>query len=67
MNQEPQVLQRAMPHSIEVSRNARGEYSYSAKVYFDLDQLERTYETLEAISDWFIIAFLPPASEAKTP
>ena len=49
----PQVLQRTMPHSLEVSMNAKGEHSYSAKTYFDLDQLEEAERTLQSIDTWF--------------
>ncbi len=41
------------PHSIEVSRNAKGEYSFSVKMYFEdhratdaLDYLEKIYQQL---------------------
>jgi hypothetical protein len=34
-----QVLSETSPHSIELSRNAKGDYSWSIKIYFaDMDE-----------------------------
>ena len=39
--------------SIEVSKNAKGEYSYTIKVYFTDDPKEAE-ERIEKIHQWFV-------------
>jgi hypothetical protein len=35
------TLDRTCPNSVELSRNAKGEYSYSIKLYFDGTDTDR--------------------------
>ena len=49
-------LQRETRSSIEIDQNAKGDYSYKAKVYFDdVDPTARVaaQEKLHAIDAWF--------------
>lgn len=38
-----QTLRRELPHSIELSRNAKGEYSWSIKVYFEGSTIDQEW------------------------
>lgn len=39
----------AQPHSIEVNRNSRGEYSYSVKIYYGENGAVDAVDSLKAI------------------
>ena len=61
---EPAAIVREKPHSLEVHRDAKGVYSWTAKVYFDLDDFatEDSAPTslLEDIDADMRKRFLPP-------
>lgn len=53
--QSVQVSEGEQPHSIEVNRNAKQEYSYSVKVYYAddcasgaVDRIKKIYAELDA-------------------
>ena len=51
-------LRRDQPHSIELTRNAKGEYSYQIKLYFESPDIAPT-TYLKALDAWLRDNFLP--------
>ena len=49
------------PHSIEVGRNSKGEYSFVAQVYFD--RLDSAKRRIEAVDRWIKEFFLKGAAK----
>ena len=46
---EEQIIKRDLPHSGEIKRSAKGEYSWNLKMYFETDQADAVLDTLKAI------------------
>jgi hypothetical protein len=46
-----QYIQNLEPHSVEISRNAKGEFSFSVKIYGsdENDAMERAYKIAEEL------------------
>ena len=54
-------LRRELPHSIELTRNARAEYQWSIKLYFEATETgAATCFQLGLIDGWLRERFLPP-------
>jgi len=51
-------LRRDQPHSIELTRNAKGEYGWSIKLYFESPDIAPT-TYLKALDAWLRDNFLP--------
>jgi len=51
-------LRREQPHSIELTRNAKGEYGWQIKVYFESPDAAPTW-SLKALDAWLRDNFLP--------
>ena len=49
-----EVIAETAPHSIELSRNAKGQYSWSIKVYFREEDKQTIVDEVDKINDQLI-------------
>ncbi len=51
--------QRTAPHSVEVSRTSKGDYSWTVKAYADRETLDLLPSVIQGIDDDLRARFLP--------
>ena len=56
---EETILRRELPHSIEVSRNYKGEYAYVLKRYYEDGAEKAAVDTLASIDADLRDRFIP--------
>lgn len=52
------TIERVMPHSIELTRNAKGDYQWSIKIYWEENGLTEALVTLKTIDETLRLQYL---------
>ena len=60
-----QTVSELAPHSIELSRNSKGQYSWTVKVYFMEERKSDIVEDLESINNQLMAKFQNPEDEVE--